>query len=372
LLPFSRIFIWKRSLQWKLILINVLVISVVIWLAGVSVKDFACLLVGQYHLVGEDKSRFFDSTMQFYLLRASLLAIVVASVIHYFFIKRILVPLQKLAESTRLMTEGNYPKPLPVLSSDEIGRLTHDFNHLVFTLKKTEESRKQMLSDISHELRTPLTNLKGYLEALSSGILQGDRALYHMLYQESIHLTELVEQLHQLTVWEARKMKPLSFEKVDVQEFMENCLQNFKLELQNKEMKVHVSMTPETVWMDKDGMKQVLNNLLKNAIQYDVGRKLTVTGKSIDKKYIITITNIGQPIPEELQPRIFEPFFRVDPSRQRHTGGSGLGLAIVKEIVEQHGGNVGLHSNENEHSFWFSIQKAESAFDCHEPESRCV
>ncbi|WP_376766345.1 ATP-binding protein [Thermoactinomyces mirandus] len=70
------------------------------------------------------------------------------------------------------------------------------------------------------------------------------------------------------------------------------------------------------------------------------------------------MTNIGQPIPEEAQPRIFERFSRVDCSRQ--PGGSGLGLSIVKEIVEQHGGNVGLISSGNRHSFWFSLQKAES------------
>jgi two-component system sensor histidine kinase BaeS len=350
--------IWTRSLQWKLILVNALVISIVIWLTGVSVKDYACALAKQYLVVEADKSSSFDSTMQFYLIRASILAIVVASIIHYFFIKRILFSVRQLTESTRLMTEGKYPKPLPILAQDEIGRLTHDFNYLVSRLQKTEESRKQMLSDISHDLRTPLTNIKGYLEVLSSGILQGDQALYNMLYQESIHLTDLVEQLHQLTVWEARKIKPLLFEEVNVKEFIDNSVQNFKLELQNKKITVKVSLSPGTVLMDKDAMKQVLNNLLKNAIQYDVGGKLTLTGKMSGENYVVTIMNIGQPIPKEMQTRIYERFFRADRSRQRNTGGSGLGLAIVKEIVEQHGGNVGLHSISNQHSFWFSIQKA--------------
>ncbi len=355
--PISRIMFWKRSLLWKLIFINILVINVVIWMAGVSVKDFACLLVEQFHFVGEEKSRFFDSTMQFYLVRAGLLAIIVASVIHYFFVKRILVPLQNLAKSTRSMTEGKYPKPLPVLSDDEIGKLTRDFNHLVVTLKRTEERRKQMLSDISHELRTPLSNVKGYMEALSSGMIQGDPDIYKMLYQESVHLVELVEQFHQLTVWESRKMKPLIRDKVNMEQFLRNYIQRFRLELQQKEITVCISAFPAIVQINKDGIKKVLNNLLKNAIQYDLGKKITVTGKTVGEQYIITFTNFGQPIPEEMQSHIFERFFRVDDSRQRRTGGSGLGLSIVKEIVEQHGGSVGLHSCKNRHSFWFSLQK---------------
>ncbi|MBA4601931.1 sensor histidine kinase [Thermoactinomyces mirandus] len=146
-------------------------------------------------------------------------------------------------------------------------------------MKQAEKSSTQMLGGISHELRTPLSNIKGYLEALSLGMIQGDPAIYRMLYQESVHLTELVEQFHQLTVWKSGKVKPLSLEEVNMKELLKSCIQNFALELQQKTIAVRGSVSPVMVQINKDGIKKVLNNLLENAIQYDIGRTIDITGK---------------------------------------------------------------------------------------------
>lgn len=356
-MPFKQWMFWRKKLQWKLIMVNGLVILVVIWLAGVSVKDFACIIVGQYELVGEGRSRFFNETMQFYLLRASFLAILVAAIIHYVFIQKMLSPLARLTKSTQLMIEGHYPQPIEPQSHDEIGQLTKHFNELSETLKRTEENRKRLLGNISHELRTPLSNLNGYLEALSNGVIEGDRALYQSLLEESQYLTRLVDQLHHLTSWESRRSSSLNGTSINIHEVMEQAIYAFQLESGKAGVSLEASIQEGVVIGEEDGVKQILNNLLKNALMYNTGDQIQVAGAKENQHYRITVTNVGEAIPEEARDLVFERFYRVDPSRQRekHRNGTGLGLPIVKEIAERFGGQVGLSSQENRHTFWVTL-----------------
>ncbi|CAM3791316.1 sensor histidine kinase [Marinicrinis lubricantis] len=341
---------------WKLIFVNVIVIVVVIWLTGVSVKDFACFLVNQYSIVNKENGELFNETMHFYLLRASITASIVAAFIHYFFIRKILSPLQALTKSARQMTSGIYPNPLKV-TNDELGQLSQDFNQMISTLKQAEESRKNMLGDISHELRTPLSNLNGYLEALSSGVIDGDKALYRSLHEEAKHLIRLVDQLHQLTSWETKRLNSSVREKIAIDKVINNSVQLFELEFFNKNIEVLVETEPAVLMGDEIGLKQVLDNLLHNAIRYNRGNFIKLEGRKVngDHLYRVTVTNKGDFIPSDKVSHIFERLYRIDPARQRATGGSGLGLAIVKEIITQHGGQVGLDSDGGLHSFWFTL-----------------
>ncbi|GAA3410064.1 sensor histidine kinase [Paenibacillus hodogayensis] len=361
MLPIKRLTMWKQHVAWKLIGVNVLVMLIVIWLVGVSVKDFACLLVAQYQLVGDEKNYFFDRTMHFYLIRASLLAIVVAAIIHFVFIKKILSPLKRLTQSTRQLTGGSYPKPVEVSSTDEIGELARHFNAMTLTLKQTEENRKRMLSSVSHDLRTPLSNLHGYLEALSNGVISGDRDLYMSLLEETRHITRLVEQLHQLSVWEDRQAGSIAASPISIDEVIVRCVKSFQLEFQSKELELDISVAQEIVRTDEDALKQVLTNLIQNAISHNTGQVIWISGVIEPCDYRITVSNMGEPLPEPLQELVFERFYRTDPARHRggSTSGSGLGLAIVKEIVNKLGGKVGLTSRNNKHSFWITIPRIE-------------
>ncbi len=347
--------LWKQSVLWKLIFINGLVIGIAIWLAGVSVKEYACLLVQQYPFVGSEESKLFNETMQSFLNKASFLAILVAGFLHYFFAIRLLSPLKKLSLAAREMARGKYPAPLPISTVDEIGRLTSDFNNLIQKLQQTEELRKKMVGDIAHELRTPLTNVNGYLEALKSRMMEGNPELFESLHEESLRITRLVEQMHQLNVWESRKLSDKSMSKVAMEQVIESTLESFDLELKNKRISLDFSIQAGNVMGHEDGLKQVLMNLLKNVLQYDQGGWVRLEGEIVDGYYQVKVTNEGQPIPKEKSEQIFDRFYRLDPSRNRETGGSGLGLALVKEIVEQHNGEVGVNSSNNQHSFWFKV-----------------
>ncbi|BBI36730.1 hypothetical protein KCTCHS21_61290 [Cohnella abietis] len=346
----------RINIMWKVTLINVAVIGIAIWVAGVSVKDYACMLFSSSPSVTPEESAIFTQTMQAFLIKASLTAVLIAAILHYFFVKKLLLPLKQLGHATQQMAQGEMPNPLPIHVQDEIGQLTADFNHLSLKLKQVEDLRKKMLSDIAHELRTPLTNINGYLEALSTGIIQGNKELYQSLHEESIRITRLVEQLHQLNVWQGKKISNENKVNVlSIEKMIESCIDHFTLEFKNRGVTIDLNTEAAKVVGDEDGLKQVLHNLMTNVLQYDQGGWVEITGKQNKSDYEVIVKNLGQPIPEEDQSLIFERFYRLDSSRSRDSGGSGLGLSLVKEIIEQQGGKAGLLSKGNEHSFWFTV-----------------
>jgi len=133
----------QNNIMWKFTLINVAVIGIAIWFAGVSVKDYACLLFANSPSVTPEESAIFNQTMQTFLIKASLTAVLIAAFIHYFFVKKLILPLKELGHATRQMAQGEMPKPLSIRVHDEIGLLTVDFNQLSLKLKQVEDLRKK-------------------------------------------------------------------------------------------------------------------------------------------------------------------------------------------------------------------------------------
>lgn len=335
-------------------LINALVIGIVIWIAGTSVKDFACNLVNQFHMVGEDKKEFFNQTMDYYLLRASFASILIAGLIYYYLTRKVVSPLHRLKESTKELSKGRYPELLKVESSDEVGELTEQFNELIHRLQKTENNRSKILSDMAHELRTPLSNINGYLEGLSNGVIRGDLALYQSLHKESLRLTALIEKLYLLNEQEHIQLQhKADQQKVNMKDLIEGCMKLFEWDFKQHGIQYSYELEEGYVIGDVNSFKQVINNLIQNAIQYKTEEtKIVCQGFIEENMYYISITGEGQWIPEEQRDKIFERFHRVDPSRNRDTGGDGLGLCIVKEIAEHHGGRAGLDTDGSTHTFW--------------------
>ena len=345
----------KKSILLKLMLINSLVVGIVIWIAGVSVKDFACLLVNQYNISDAGRNSLFNQTMQFYLIRVGIFAVLIATTFYYYLVKKLLLPLNNLTSSIKSMSQGQYEEPIEVTSHDEIGQLTDDFNHLIQKIKQVDELRKKMVNDIAHNLRTPLTNINGYLEALSNGVISGDSELYNSLHEESLHMINLVEQLHQLNVWESRKISNLHIEEMFIETVLESSIKSFSLEFENKAISCEINLQSAKIKGNRDGLRQVMDNLIKNAVNYNQGRWIRINGETEGNMYRVAITNVGKSIPEGKEEKVFERFYRVTPADNWESNGSGLGLAIVKEIIELHGGWVGLNSKENQHTFWFTV-----------------
>ncbi|WP_240452400.1 ATP-binding protein [Virgibacillus sp. YIM 98842] len=344
----------KRFL-FRLTFINVIVIASFIALSSWAIYNTACMLHDNLTAVSSQSQ--FESTLFQYLWIFSISAIVVGSMIHFYLTKKLLHPLRELIASTKIIKRGEYPKPIKIESEDEIGQLIGHFNDLVSQLKANEAHRHKLVSDLSHEFRTPLSNLNGYLSALSKGVIEGDKELYQSLHNESERLVKLVEQMEQLKEWDfVSKQNFSEKETVDMQRLTNQCVQMFQRTLKEQGIITEVHVESGLINTNNGGISQVISNLLDNAIRYYEGEDpIKITGRAMNTEYLFRIAGPGKSIPVAEQDRIFERFYRIDPSRSKESGGSGLGLAISKEIIEHHNGKIGITSDGNHHTFWFTL-----------------
>ncbi|QHS21506.1 HAMP domain-containing histidine kinase [Virgibacillus sp. MSP4-1] len=353
---------WKiirfpRRLLGRLTLINITVVTAFIFLTSWATYHTACFLVDGIGTMNQMTQKQFESTLLQYLWIFSFSTIILGSMIQFFLTKKLTGPLRKLIDSTKTMKEGRYPSPIQTRSQDETGQLIDHFNDMVEQLKKNEQQRKKMISDLSHELRTPLANLNGYLNALHNGVIEGSPKLYKALYEESNRLSGMLEQLDRLKEWDDISGQTFSERKmIDMKSIIKQTVEMFHWSAEKKGIPVKHQLDAGVVQVNQEGIAQVLNNLLDNAIRYHQGRgPIIVRGIRSEREYYVSFTGPGEVIPEREQSLIFERFYRTDPSRSRESGGTGLGLAISKEIIEHHRGQIGVHSEDHLHSFWFTL-----------------
>jgi two-component system sensor histidine kinase BaeS len=336
------------SLQTRLILVNVLVLSSFILFSGLTIYQTACFLAGN------QKGAMFDQTLLRYFFMVSILAILVGSIIYYKVTKRMMQPMEELKNSLAAIHEGTYPEAIDeTVTFDEIKHVIRQFNVMNEKLKQNEEVRNQLLNDLSHELRTPLSNMNGYLEALSKGVIEGNPHVYRILSSETNRITGLLGQIEWVKDWDKAHVE---LKQEDMSAILEPVVQSFRAAFEKEEVPLRVDLEQVEVSVHKQGIQQVLTNLLSNALRYYKGEgPVTVTGKLEGRSYTVSVSGPGEPIPASSREKIFNRFYRVDASRSRQTGGAGLGLAISKEIVEKHGGTIEVSSIENIHTFCFRI-----------------
>ena len=299
----------------------------------------------------------FEATLFQYLWIFSISTIIIGSLTHFYLTKRLIQPLRELINSTKKMKQGEFPAPITVKPEGEISELINHFNDLVKQLEVNEQQRQKIVSDLSHEFRTPLSNLNGYLRALQSGVIKGEEKLYHSLYEESKRLIYLVEQMEQLKEWDHVSSQTFTEKApVNMKELVEQSVEMFRWVLRNMNIKVNTEVVSNILTVNSGSITQVVSNLLDNAIRYYEGTgPITIKGVNLGSEYKLSITGPGKPISPDDQERIFERFYRTDYSRSREFGGTGLGLAISKEIIEHHHGQIGIHSKDNVHTFWFRL-----------------
>ncbi|HLQ98674.1 MAG TPA: ATP-binding protein [Candidatus Dormibacteraeota bacterium] len=349
--------LFPKQFLWRLTLLNIIIVSSFIVLSSWAIYHTACFLVDGMGSMNNGSQKPFHSTLFNYLLIFSFITIVVSSLVHFYLTKKLIHPLKELIESTKSMKQGHYPKPIETTSEDEIGELIGHFNGLAQQLINTQENREKLISDLSHEFRTPLSNLEGYLNALKSGVVEGNPRLYESLLEESKRLTKMIEQLDSLKEWNDLSLhSSIKKEDVDINVLITQAIKMFDWLLIDRGIATDIQIEHATIHAHYEGILQVISNLLDNAIYYYQGTEpITITGVKDQDVYIVSIAGPGQEIPLEHQNSIFERFYRIDPSRNRETGGTGLGLAITKEIIEQHHGKIDLNSEHNYHVFNFSL-----------------
>lgn len=229
-------------------------------------------------------------------------------------------------------------------------------------LKRLERIRTEFLGNVSHELRTPIFAIQGYIETLLDGALNDSQVNMNFLEKanhHTINLNNLLNDLIDISMIESGEMR-MSLRYFNINEYLKLVIQDFKAMANEKSIELIFTPAREGLELfgDKDKLRQVMSNLLTNAIKYTEQGKVEVLIEE-EKKYgriIIRDTGIG--ISEDDIPRIFERFFRVDKARSRAVGGTGLGLAIVKHIIEAHGSKMVVKSESNNGSeFSFKLKK---------------
>lgn len=293
---------------------------------------------------------------------AALLSAIVAVVLIYFLAKNILKPLKKVTEATAQLARGNFDVRLDLNSEDEIGELSRTFNSVAKDLGKYENIRRSFVANVSHELRSPLTSMQGLVQGVLDGTIPEEQRDYYLsvVLDETRRLNYLINDLLDLSQIESGKLD-FNIQKTDINELIRRCLITFESKIFAKNIEVVVDIKDEKqfVMADENRIKQVLMNLIDNAVKFtpNMGTIKIYTSES-PASVFVNVNNSGGPIPEEDLPYVFERFYKADKSHTRTQEGTGIGLSIVKKVLDGHGQNIWVKSSEGEGTtFTFTLKK---------------
>jgi signal transduction histidine kinase len=281
-----------------------------------------------------------------FFLWGGLIAIAIALLLTFIISRRILAPVKALTHATRRLGKGDFSQRVHTSDKGEVGELAQSFNSMADNLERAELLRRNMVADVAHELRTPLSNLNGYLEAIRDGVIKPDADTIISLNEEASSLSRLVNDLQELSLSDAGELK-LIYHQEDVSKLIRQAVVSSQPQAKAKGLTLSANLENSlpTLNIDSHRIKQVLHNLLENAVEHTgQGGSIKVTARQQDNQVKISVTDTGEGIPAEDVPNIFERFYRVDRSRTRDTGGSGLGLTIAKRLIEAHNGRIEVES----------------------------
>jgi heavy metal sensor kinase len=263
-------------------------------------------------------------------------------------VRRALTPVGEVTRHAERISSRNLTERLPVApTGDELEQLAQALNHMISRLDEAFQHNRRFLADASHELRTPLTILRGELEGMvrAEQVDGPDRERLGGLLEEVVRLTHLVENLFALSRLDAglAQNPPQIF---DLARLAAATCEQMCLLAEDKQLNIQcVAQGAVMVQGDRSRIKQVVVNLLDNAIKYTpAGGLIRLSVFARGTEAVCEVTDNGIGIPPEALPHVFDRFYRVDAARNRDQGGAGIGLSIVKAICLAHGGRVDAES----------------------------
>lgn len=341
-----------KGLQARLAIIFILSASIIL-----VVASFIIMLEVHYHfkMFQKDAPEFqvikplalhFEEAVIGSILWTSLGVFLLVCLISYFVARKLSKPLVQMREAAEKMTKGDLDVRVFTQGNDELQELGQAFNQLATKLQMQETARKNMTSDIAHELRTPLATLKSHVEAIEDGIFDATPERMHSFSEEIDRLILLVQDLEQLTTFEApdfvlhRKKENLDF-------VIQQSMATLKESYHRKGVQLSCSSTFDgSLMMDRKRIVQVLINVLTNALEFTPsGGRVEISAHKEDNVVCIRIKDTGVGISAEDVEKVFERFYRSEKSRNRKFGGSGIGLTISRRLVEAHRGTIGITSD---------------------------
>ncbi len=288
----------------------------------------------------------FYTAMLSSLLIATAAAATTALLVSVYVSYRIVQPIRALVKASQYIAAGNYNKRLAFASSDELGMLTESFNRMAASLEEIEATRQRLIGDVSHELKTPLASIQAYMEGLQDGIIEPTLETFQQIHHETSRLQRLVRDLQELSMVESGEIS-LNFDIYNLIDLLRSTVVWIQPQFEDKHVKLYTEFSDEKIFVrvDYDRLRQVLLNILGNALQYtDGGGQVTVRCYQHGKLARVEVQDTGVGLSEEDLERIFERFYRVDKSRARSSGGSGIGLTIARHILLAHGSDIRVES----------------------------
>ena len=285
-------------------------------------------------------------------------------------IRKTLSPLELITKAISRVREGKYGEKIDYSGTDEVGQLVNSFNIMSDTIKeKEEEARKtdiakdEFLAMITHELKTPLVPIQGYSDILLSEHLgkltakQKDRI--SIIKSSSETLLAMISDLLNAQKLELGQLK-MKKVNTNIKDTIDKVIETLKPETTQNNIEISSNAVDLTLNYDPERISQVITNLIKNslnAVEPNTG-KIEIILENLPTEGKISIKDNGVGIPQEKQKELFKKFYQVDATLTREKGGSGLGLAICKGIIDNHQGQISVHSISNQGAtFSFTIPK---------------
>lgn len=259
-------------------------------------------------------------------------------------------PLREVERTAQSVKAGQFSSRLIERhGKTEIGRLNNALNSMLDSIEsavrgkdKTLEQMRRFVSDASHELRTPLVTVRGYAELYRMGAIKKPKDVAEAMERiesEAIRMSGLVESL--LTLTRMDELGQLNAQKVTIESVANPVVKDAAVANPNVNFEFEDQTNKLEIELDSDRIKQVLTNLVANASRFaPAGSTVSVVAAQEKKNLRVSVIDRGEGIPEPLQEKVFDRFYRADNSRNRETGGSGLGLAIARSIINAHGGKI--------------------------------
>jgi two-component system sensor histidine kinase GlrK len=255
-------------------------------------------------------------------------------------------PIRQMGRAIHLLGDGSFTTPVSVSGPAELVALGEELDWLRRRLLELEQEKNVFLRQMSHELKTPLASIREGTELLSDGTVGELSAtqseVVEILRESGMELEQRIENLLSFSTWQQSKGE-LTVGEFEIANVIDTVVDNHRMEVVTKKLKVRTSLKPVTLLADRDKVRMAIDNLLSNAVKYSpIGGRIGIRVARRAEKVVLDILDEGPGIPEDERERIFEPFFQGKMPTGRHVRGTGIGLSVVHECVEAHGGKIGV------------------------------
>ena len=296
-----------------------------------------------------------SDTIMIMMLMAFAIFIIIISIVNNFYthhvVERIIKTLEPLNNGVQQIQNNNLSYRIEYNNDDEFRPICNAFNEMAEKLetlaikqKKDEANRKELIAGISHDLRTPLTSIKGCLEGIETGVAstpEKKEKYFEFIKNKTDDLERIIEQLFLFSKLDMDEF-PLDLRHVDITRVIIDIIEECTSEYSDKGLSIEYARMPDNLFVNVDVLmlRNVIINILENSVKYKVKEqgKIVISILCVKNSVVISLEDDGPGVQPEMLPKLFDVFYRTDPSRSRQ--GSGLGLAISLKIIESMNGSI--------------------------------